>query len=230
MNELTLQAQTREGLKKKKAYALRQQGIIPAVVYGGKENLNIQLKQTDFTKIYKQAGESSIITLVVDGKKNIPVLVQDEQLDPVKNDYTHADFKEVDMTKEIMVPITLEFINEAPALKELGGTLVKNLTQVTIKALPTKLVHSIQVDLSVLKTFEESIHVRDLVVPADVQLLANPELLVAKVVEQKVEVEVAPVAAAAAPAEAGKAGEAKAGEAKPGEAKAAETKAPANKK
>jgi large subunit ribosomal protein L25 len=225
MNEIKLQAQTRTEMKKNLVSNLREQGIIPAVVYGGKENLNIKLKRTDFTKVYKQAGDSTIITLVVDGKKNIPVLVQDEQLHPVKDDYTHADFFEIDMNKEIVVSVALEFINEAPALKEMGGTLVKNLTKIDVKALPANLIHSIQVDLSVLKTFAESIHVKDLVVPATVQLLANPELLVAKVVEQKVEVE-APVVVATTEvaAEPAKAGEAKSGDAKATDAKAAPAK------
>lgn len=222
MEKLILNAETRSEMKKKLVWGLRTDGVIPAVVYGGKENINIKVKKNEFTKIYGKAGESTIITLVLDGKKEIPVLVQDEQVDPILNDYTHVDFKEIDMTKEITVSVELNFLGEAPAIKELGGTFVKNLNHIQVRCLPSKLIHQIDVDLSSLKTFEDAIHVSDLKVPADIVVTNNPTMLVAKVVEQKLEVEAPIMAGAAAPTPELVGGEKK-------EEAAAGAKAPASK-
>lgn len=197
MEKLILNAETRTEMKKKLVWGLRNEGVIPAVVYGGKENINIKVKKNEFTKLYAKAGESTIITLLLDGKKEIPVLVKDEQVDPILNDYTHVDFKEIDMTKEITVAVELNFMGEAPAIKELGGTFVRNLNNIQVRCLPNNLVHQIDVDLSALKTFDDAIHVSDLNVPADIHVINIPTQLVAKVVEQKVEVE-APIAAGTA--------------------------------
>jgi len=199
MEKLTLDAQTRTEMKKKKVWALREEGVIPAVVYGGKENINIKVKKNEFTKLYAKTGESTIITLVLDGKKEIPVLVKEEQVDPILNDYTHVDFKEIDMAKEIVVPVELNFLGEAPAIKELGGTFVRNLNHVQVRCLPSKLVHFIDVDLSALKTFDDAIHVSDLKIPEGIKVTNLATQLVAKVVEQKVEIEPVATEAAAAP-------------------------------
>lgn len=216
MADLSIQVQSRTILGKRVG-SLRAESMIPAVVYGGKENLNITLKRNDFVKIYKQAGASTIINLVVDGKKTVPVLINDEQVDPVTSEFIHADFYELDLTKEITVPVQLIFVGEAPAIKELGGTLVHGLSKVEIRCLPTSLIHTIEVDLSSLKTYDDVIHVSDLKIPTGVAILNGANVVVAKVVEQKVEVEAPVAAAAVAPELVGAAAKAAEAEAKAGE-------------
>jgi large subunit ribosomal protein L25 len=192
MADITLQAQTRTELGRK-TQTIRNIDLVPGVIYGGKNNLNIKFKKGDIDRVFRAAGESAIIEMTIDEKTKIPVLIHDYQLHPVTTEFDHVDFYEVDMNKEIKAMIPLHFIGESPAVKELGGSVVKNLNEIEIRCLPADLVQNIEVSLTVLKTYADSIHVKDLPVPAKIKVVTNPDLLVAKAVEQKVEVEAAPI-------------------------------------
>lgn len=197
MSNPTLQASTRKEIGHYVEH-VRAEGMIPAVVYGGKESFNIKMAKVPFDKLFRLAGESTLVDLVIDEKKTIPVLIHDFQRHPVTSEFDHVDFYEVDMKKEIVTKIELHFIGEPPAVKEMGGTLVKNMTTIEIKCLPGDLIHSVEVSLAGLNTFEDSIHVKDLPISPNVKVLTPADSLVAKVVEQKAEVEVVPVSEAEA--------------------------------
>lgn len=184
MAEYKIEAQTREELGKY-AQTLREQLLIPAVVYGGKENHNIKISKPVFEKLFVTAGESTIIDMVIDGKKGLPVVVKDFQRHPTTHEITHVDFYEVDMTKEIVASIPLVFIGEAPAVKMLGGSLSANINEVEIKCLPANLIHEIKVDLSILDELEKGIHVKELELPQNVSIVTGGDVLVVKVIEQK---------------------------------------------
>jgi large subunit ribosomal protein L25 len=191
---LTLNAKTREELRSK-VQELRDEKIIPAVIYGkGVESTPIKVVFSDFNKIYKQAGESTIIKIVLDGKeeKGYSVLIREVQTDPVSGDFLHADFYRLPMNEEVEVTIPLDFIGESPAEKELGGVLIKNIHELNIKALPENLIHSVEVNISSLATFEDEIKVKDLQIPSTVNVLADSEevvALVGRVEEEKIEEE-----------------------------------------
>ncbi|MBH41561.1 MAG: 50S ribosomal protein L25 [Candidatus Magasanikbacteria bacterium] len=174
----TINAIKREGT----AAEIRAQGNIPAVVYGGKiENTPLAVKFMDFEKTYQEAGDSSIIELVLDGK-TMPVLVQDVQIHPVKRTPIHIDFKYITMGEEIAVDVELEFTGVAAAEKEQGGTLLKAVNGITVRCLPSKLISSLVVDISTLNTFEDVIKAGDLPLPEGVVLESEAEILIAKVV------------------------------------------------
>jgi large subunit ribosomal protein L25 len=158
------------------------------------EPVSLKVKPVELEKAYKEAGESALVSLVVNGGETYNVIVKDVQKGITKNQITHVDFYKVDMKKAIEVEIPLEFTGEAKAEKELGGTLIKSTETVKIKCLPTDLVESIAVDISGLNTFDDSIRFGDLKLPGDMELLENPEDMVVHVMETKVEAE-APVAA-----------------------------------
>lgn len=159
----------------KKVQALRKKGFLPAVLYGpGIENLNLKVDAKEFEKIYKEAGESSLISLEIEGKK-IPVLIHEVQFDPLSEKPIHVDFYQPSLKEEIEAKVPLVFVGEAPAVKELGGTLVKALSEIEIKVLPQNLPHEIKVDISKLKNFEDRILVKDLSLPVGVKVLRNPE-------------------------------------------------------
>lgn len=172
--EIKLEAQKRD---KEKSKSLRKEGFIPAVLYGPKiKNLNLKVAQNEFRRVFKEAGESSLITLEVEGEKDkFLVLVHDFQRDPITGEFIHIDFYQPDLEKEVeaWVPIVTE--GEAPAVKQLGGTLVKNVTEVLVRALPLKLPHEIKVDVSKLETFDDEILVKDLKVEEGVKIMKNPE-------------------------------------------------------
>jgi large subunit ribosomal protein L25 len=159
---------------------LRKQNLIPAVIYGkDAPPQNLIVEYLPFSKLYKEAGESSLIDLKIDEKMPVKVLVQDVQTDPTTGKFSHIDFHQINMKEKITVEALLKFIGEAPIVKETGGTLIKSLDAVKIECLPQDLIHEIEVDISSLKTFEDAIHVKDLKVPSGVKILADMNATVA---------------------------------------------------
>ena len=158
------------------------EGGLPAVVYGaGGEAQSLTLVSKNFEKMFAEAGEASLIDLEIDGKVVGKVLVQDTQFDPVTDRLIHVDLRRIDMNKPITAHVELVFVGEASAIKEKGGTLVKSVDEVEVKCLPKDLVAHLEVDLSVLKTFDNVIKIKDLKLPAGVEIVSpHAEDLVAK--------------------------------------------------
>ena len=118
------------------------------------------------------------------------VLIHNTEKDPLTGDLIHIDFYQPRMGEEIEVKVPLVFEGEALAVKELGGTLVKNISEIEVKALPVKLPKEIIVQVEDLKTFEDRILIKDLLLPEGVKSLKDPEEIVALVVPvEKVEEE-----------------------------------------
>lgn len=156
-----------------KGEKVRAEGILPAVIYGaGGKTESLSLGYAEFEKIFREAGEASLIDVKIDDKDGGKVLVHEVQYDPVKGQMIHVDLIRVDMSKPITATAELRFVGEAPAVKSLGGTLVHNIDEVEIKCSPKDLVSHIDVDLSVLKTFEDIIKAKDLVLPNGVEVLS----------------------------------------------------------
>lgn len=183
-----MQAQIRDKIGKK-VKSLRQRGSIPAVLYGWKEKggqpLSVDFKK--FMKIWEEVGESGLIDLKVGGK-NKNVLIQDVQLDPLNNKPMHVDFYAVDMEKPVETGVPLVFIGEPPAQKK-GGILVKVMHEVEIKALPKDLISEIKVDVSGLADFEDRLSIKDLSLPAGVEINAEPDEVIVLIEEPKEEEE-----------------------------------------
>lgn len=168
---------------------MRKGGKMPAVFYGPKqESTPIWLVTSDFTRLWKKAGESSMITLKGKGEVH-DVLIQDVDFDPITNIIRHADFYVVEKGKKVQVNVPIEFEGTSPAVKNLGGILVKVLHEVEIEAMPKDLPHEIIVDIASLETFDSQILASDLKLPNGVVLLSNPEEVIALVSEPKEEIE-----------------------------------------
>jgi large subunit ribosomal protein L25 len=178
----------------RKTRALKEKGIIPAVVYGtGKENTSIEIEYESFRKLFEEVGESALISLEIAGeKKERPVLIYEIQKDPVSGKFIHVDFYQASLKQEVEVTIPLVFEGVSLAVKELGGTLLRETQEVKIKALPQNLPHDIKVDITSLKTFDDEILIKDLKIPAGVKILKGLNELVATVAPaQKVEEDLA---------------------------------------
>ena len=159
-----------------------------AVVYGNKKDpVSLVLNYTDFEKVYKEAGTSSVITLSVEGDEK-DVIIKDIQIDPRKDRIHHVDFYEVTKGEEMEATVSLNFTGEAPAEK-LGMVLNTAKTEVEIKAMPKDLPSEIDVDLSVLVDGDSVIRLKDLNLPADVKLVGDEEEVVVSVVEAKADEE-----------------------------------------
>jgi len=227
-----LKAKVREVLGRK-VKTLRKKGIIPAVVYGLKaKSIPLEIDYSEFEKVYKEAGESTVIKLKT-GKESKNVLIYDVAMDSVSDKFIHVDFYEVRMDKPITAVVPLVFEGEAPAVKNLEGVLVKNITEIEVEALPANLPHEIKVDISVLKTFDDLIHIKDLKIPDGVKISINPDEIVAlvspprsdeelKSLEEKVEEKIEEVAKVGEEEKAAEAVEEEEG--KPSSAKATEGK------
>jgi large subunit ribosomal protein L25 len=159
----------------------REENTLLGVLYGPKiKNVSLKLDLKDFEKTYKEAGESSLLSLDVDGKEYL-VLIHDVKNDPLTMRPIHVDFYQPILTEEVEASVPLIFEGESLAVKDLGGTLIKEIQEIEVKALPQKLPHEIRVDISVLKTFEDEILVKDLKLPEDVKVEKDPEDMVALV-------------------------------------------------
>ena len=177
---LILSAKKRES---EKADSVREQVLIPGVVYGPEiEPVSVAFQYNVFEKLYKEAGESTLIDFSVEGAKEpTKVLIQAVQYDPVSRRVTHVDLRQIRMNEEMHATVELHFVGEAPAIKSLGGTLVKAQNHSNIKCLPKDSVSFIEVSLSGLETFENMIHVKDLQMPAGVISTDSPDMVIVKV-------------------------------------------------
>jgi large subunit ribosomal protein L25 len=170
MEKVLLNVQSRDVIGRKTG-ALRNDGKVPAVVYGaGRKSQNISVDNVQFVKTYRQTGSSSLVELDIDGKDRVPVLIQSFSKNPITNLVEHVDFLAVDMNKEVEAVIHLKFIGESLAVKALGGTMVTSIEKLTVKALPSALVPYIEIDISPLKEFGDSIRVRDIKLPEGVKI------------------------------------------------------------
>ncbi len=174
----------------KKVKKLRKKGFIPGEVYGHNvENLHVSVPYKDFTKLYKEIGESTIINLVMEDNQKIPVIITEVQKNPLTNEILSVDFKQVKREEVIKVKVPLEFVGEAPATKK-GYILVKNLKEIEVEALPYEIPSKIEVDLSKLENLKQSIHIKDLKIPKTIKILTDPETIVATVTESEIEEEI----------------------------------------
>lgn len=171
----------------KKVKSIIKADKIPAVVYGpGVKNISIVIDYKDFQKIFKQAGESSLVELNIDGEKEKkPVLIHEIQKDPVSDKFIHVDFFQASLKEEVEATVPLVFLGVAPAEKDFGGTLVKNIAEVEVKALPQNLPHEIKVSINGLKNFGDHILIKDLILPENVKILKKPNEIVASVAQQQ---------------------------------------------
>lgn len=150
---------------------------MPAVLYGhNKETVPVSLNLKEFVKIFKSAGESTIVNLNIEknGKlEQIPALIYDVDLDPVTDQPRHADFYLVNMDEKITAKIPLVFVGESEAVKAFSGIFIKNIYEVEVEALPRDLPHEISVDISAIKTFADHIFIKDLPIATSVKVLGH---------------------------------------------------------
>jgi len=177
MTDFKFKAQKRD----KAAKELRRNGLIPAVIYGKKfENIGLELDSHEFLLLFRDAGSSNLVDLNIDGK-SVKTLIHDVQHHPMTNAIIHVDFLKIDMKEKIRTEIPLEFVGETSLVIDQEGSLITSKDAVEVECLPADLVDHINVDISTLTSFDMNIKVADLRVPAGMEILDDPEEVVALV-------------------------------------------------
>jgi len=189
---LELKIEKREEIGK--PHNLREEGSLPAVFYGKKEEATpISVSAREFEKVYKEAGESTVITLTGVGEPK-EVLVQSVDFHPVKSVPRHVDFYVLEKGAKVQVNVPLEFVGESPAVKG-GGNLVKVLHDIEIKVAPKDLPKALEVDISGLVDFTARVIAKDIKLPESAELITKEDevvALVAEAVEEVIEEVAAP--------------------------------------
>ena len=176
MDNLSLTVEPRSKVGKSAARRLRREGKVPGVVYGIKDPTPVTINPSDLEKIFTTgAGTNVILQLDVVGEKKSdrPVLVKDLQRDAMSDQIMHADFLEIHMDRKIQVSIPFNFEGESAGVK-LGGVFSVLLRELDVECLPNAIPEGIPVDVTALEV-GDVIHVRDIVIPADVDLASPPD-------------------------------------------------------
>lgn len=181
MEKISLAAQKRQS-RGKANKKLRTAGKMPAVVYGhGKESEAIELDGKEFKQVFDKAGYNGILLVKIGDERAVNAIIQDVQFAALDREPIHADLYRVKMDELIRTTVPLHFTGESTAVFQDGGSLMTNLEEVEVEALPANLPANIEVDISVLDDFDKSINVSDLKIPADVKVITEEVELIARV-------------------------------------------------
>lgn len=150
---------------------VRHRGQIPGVIYGHNvASEPVAVESRAFTHVFAQAGSTTLVALDVEGTAR-NVLIREVQYHPMNDNFLHVDFYQVRMDEALHAQVPLKFVGESAAVKDLGGILVRNIDTVEVKALPKDLPHDLEVDVSILANFNDTIHIADLKLPAGVAII-----------------------------------------------------------
>src|ERR1035437_7061177 len=199
--QVKLKSENRTAVGRSAGRKLKSQGIIPAVVYGGKTKPQpLQVLARDVNAMLSHAsGENILVELEITGGNRL-ALVQEIQHAPIGGNVLHIDFHAVSMDEKIHAEVPLESVGIANGVKNFGGLLEQSLRSLSLECLPRDLPDRITVDISALN-IGDAIHVRDIALPSGVTAKVQPELTAFSVVAPAVEEE--PVAAGGEGAGAG---------------------------
>jgi large subunit ribosomal protein L25 len=192
MEKVVLKAEKRDVIGKQ-VKAMRRAGKLPAVIYGRHTDpVSIALDAHSASLVLGRLTSSSLVTIDLDGQE-YPALVREKQRDYIKNRLLHVDFLAVSLTETITATVSLNFVGVSAAVKDYNAVLVTNLQSLEVECLPADLPERIDVDISVLQRPGEGIRVRDVQVSDQVEVLDDPDTMVAVATFARVEEEVAAV-------------------------------------
>ena len=221
---VALKGKIREGRGKGANRKLRSEGMLPAVVYGGKSTVSLMVNPKELKKLIEKEGINSLIELAIEGDSEPTrvVVIKEHQQHPIRDGWEHADFLEVDMKQKIKVDVPIILEGHSPGEK-LGGMVEHNLHTLSVKCLPGEIPEFFKVDMTQVE-LDQVVHISDLTVPDNVEVLDNLSESVVSVHEVKVKEEAAAEEEAIEGAEEGAAAPADAKAEEKGESAEAEKK------
>ena len=183
---LQIQKRTTEG---KKVKTLRNQGITPIHLYGSEfDSASMQVKMSELINILDLAGFSSPITLN-DGKNDIIAFAREVQRHPLTEQILHVDFQVVGKDDQVEVEVPINLTGESPAVKNLGGVLIKLMETIRVSSKVDSVPKSLELDISVIESLEQSILVGEIEIAEGVQIVSDETFAVARVIPPRIEIE-----------------------------------------
>lgn len=175
----------------KQVKQLRRQGILPANVYGkALDSVAIQLDQREFGRTIKQSGVRGMFELTIGGEtKPRYVVVRGLTRYGGTGEPLHVDFYQVDLNQPIHQVVPLRITGEAPAVRDLAGTLLQSLEIVSVRCLPLAIPEALEADAGILRSFDVSLTVGDIKAPAGVEILTDPAVVIATVTPPRIRLE-----------------------------------------
>lgn len=172
------------------AGVLRAENLVPMELYGaGLTNAHVTADAKTIASQLREHGTTTLLDLVVDDGTPVKVLFREPQYDSVTYNLLHLDLYKVNLKEKITADIPLVFVGESAAVEDLGGTLITPKDSVEVECLPSDLPHELEVNIGILATFEDSLHVRDIKIPAGVTVLDEPDETIASITEPRSEEE-----------------------------------------
>lgn len=188
MEEIVFYARKREVIGKQ-VKALRREGRMPAIVYGqGIHPVSITLDFREASRSIPRITSSQLVVVDIDGERH-NTLLREKQFDPVIGTLLHTDFMVVSMTEKLRTRVVIGLTGEAPAVKELDGALVAERDELEVECLPQYLPDRVYVDISVLKEIGDTIYVRDIDLPSQIEVLTDLDEIIVLVAAQVMEEE-----------------------------------------
>lgn len=189
---IELEAQKRT-IMGKQVRELRRSGMLPGIVYGrlGKEQIDpikIQLDLREASKTINALTGSSLVRLNVEGKE-YPVVLRELQKDIIYGTLRHVDFMAVSLTDKLQTMVPIELIGQAPAEISMAAVVLTGISELEIECLPQDMPERIEVDATVLVDMESAIYVRDLDLPENIEILTDPDEMIASVTYVAIEEE-----------------------------------------
>ena len=201
--DITVTAEVRASRGKNEARRTRKAGQIPAVVYGAyQEPISVAVSPREINKIVRSnTGFNTIFTLAIAGGETTPVMVVDQQVDPIRGTLLHADLKRIDLTKRIRVSVPVHTEGEPAGVKVQGGLLEVITRSIEIECLPDEIPESFAVNVSELM-IGQSKRASDVALAGSMKLVSDAQSVIAHIVALRAEEVAAPAEGAAAPAAA----------------------------
>ncbi|HDQ73174.1 MAG TPA: 50S ribosomal protein L25 [Chloroflexi bacterium] len=181
--QITLAAQTRS-LLGKKSKRLRREGWVPGVMYGHNfDPIPLQFEYKELRQLLSEVGGSQIIGIAIGEQDQTEMaLIRDVQKDPIRQNVLHVDFYRVDMAERLTTEIPLELIGEPAIIEQNEGILLIGVSSIEVECLPGDLVDALEVDLTELEEINDALYVRDLAIPAGIDVLTDVDEMIARVV------------------------------------------------
>jgi large subunit ribosomal protein L25 len=173
----------------KQVKQLRRQGWVPGVMYGhGFDPVPLRFEKKSLRHVLSKVGGSQLISINIEGNKQPEMaLVRDVQRDPIRGSLLHVDFYRVRMTERLTTEVPLMIVGESPVVEAREGILLQGISSIEVECLPGDLVDAIEVDLTDLVEIDQALYVRDLAVPAGIDVLTDLDEMVVRVVPLEAE-------------------------------------------